>query len=183
MNVYDFDKTIYAGDSTVNFYLYCLRIKPSLIRYLPMQAFYGILFILKIMPKLKFKTHFFRFLKGINNVDALVKDFWDHNTNKIYDFYMKQKDKNDLIISASPEFLLKDICDRLEVQLIGSLVNKNTGKFTGDNCYGKEKVNRYYKIYNEEINEFYSDSYSDTPLANIAKKAYICDKGKVKEWG
>ena len=25
MNVYDFDQTIYHGDSTVDFYLYCVR--------------------------------------------------------------------------------------------------------------------------------------------------------------
>lgn len=28
MNVYDFDETIYDGDSTVDFYKYCLR-RPS----------------------------------------------------------------------------------------------------------------------------------------------------------
>lgn len=25
MNVYDFDKTIYDGDSTIDFYLYCVK--------------------------------------------------------------------------------------------------------------------------------------------------------------
>lgn len=30
MNVYDFDKTIYNGDSTIDFYLYSLRKKPQL---------------------------------------------------------------------------------------------------------------------------------------------------------
>lgn len=33
MNVYDFDGTIYNGDSTVDFYLYCLREHPGLAVY------------------------------------------------------------------------------------------------------------------------------------------------------
>lgn len=33
MNVYDFDGTIYDGDSTVDFYLYCIRKHPWLIVY------------------------------------------------------------------------------------------------------------------------------------------------------
>ena len=37
MNVYDFDKTIYRGDSTKDFYFFLLRRHPVLIRYLPKQ--------------------------------------------------------------------------------------------------------------------------------------------------
>ena len=32
MNVYDFDKTIYKGDSTLDFYFFCLRKKPIIIK-------------------------------------------------------------------------------------------------------------------------------------------------------
>ncbi|MGN0993694.1 MAG: hypothetical protein ACI4PD_01130, partial [Butyricicoccus sp.] len=35
MNVYDFDNTIYRGESTVDFFRFCLRKKPSMVRYLP----------------------------------------------------------------------------------------------------------------------------------------------------
>ena len=38
MNVYDFDGTIYDGDSTIDFFFYSLKKKPSLICYLPKQA-------------------------------------------------------------------------------------------------------------------------------------------------
>lgn len=38
MNVYDFDGTIYDGDSSVDFFLYALKRMPSLIRYAPRQA-------------------------------------------------------------------------------------------------------------------------------------------------
>ena len=32
------------------------------------------------------------------------------------------------------------------------------------------------------IDNFYSDSYSDTPLAKLANKAYIVKKNELKEW-
>ena len=36
VNLYDFDKTIYDGDSTIDFYLFCLKKKLSIIQYLPL---------------------------------------------------------------------------------------------------------------------------------------------------
>ena len=43
MNVYDFDKTIYDGDSTIDFYLFSIKKDFTLIRYFPKQVFYIIL--------------------------------------------------------------------------------------------------------------------------------------------
>ena len=37
INLYDFDKTIYKGDSSIDLYKYALRNKPTIIKYLPMQ--------------------------------------------------------------------------------------------------------------------------------------------------
>ena len=39
INVYDFDKTIYNGDSTIDFYLFCLKKKFSIILLLPLQIY------------------------------------------------------------------------------------------------------------------------------------------------
>ena len=39
MNVYDFDKTIYDGDSTIDFYFYCLKKHPKIILCLPIQLY------------------------------------------------------------------------------------------------------------------------------------------------
>ena len=35
MNIYDFDGTLYDGDSTFDFILYSLKKHPSLLRFLP----------------------------------------------------------------------------------------------------------------------------------------------------
>ena len=47
----------------------------------------------------------------------------------------------------------------------------------------KEKVRRFYEEFPDgKIDEFYSDSYSDTPLAEIAKTAYMVDGSNISQW-
>lgn len=183
MNVYDFDGTIYNGDSTVDFYIYAFKHNLSLLRFVPKQLTGFILYMLKRIDKTRLKEYFFSFLTAIN-VEELVEDFWDKNQIRIYDWYLEQQKPDDIIISASPEFLLKPICKRLNINyLIASKVNANTGQFTDKNCHGSEKVRRLKAEYSiTHIDEFYSDTHSDIPLAKIADKAFLVKKGQIKIW-
>ena len=47
MDVYDFDGTIYDGDSSIDFYLFCLKKNIKLLRYIPGQVLYAILYKFK----------------------------------------------------------------------------------------------------------------------------------------
>ncbi len=178
VNVYDFDKTIFDGDSTQKFYLYLLIKQPQIAIYLPKQLIYFIPFSLGIMEKTKFKEKFYSCFNIVKDIDKEVERFWDLNIKGIKRWYYNKQEDTDIIISASPEFLLKPICKRLGIKnLIASKVDKKTGKYTGFNCYGEEKVKRLNKeIPKTIIKEFYSDSFSDEPLAELAKKSYIVDK-------
>ena len=111
-------------------------------------------------------------------------NFWNRSDVKIKDWYMSQRKKDDLVISASPEFLLEEICARIGIKfLIASQVDKRSGKYTGVNCYGAEKVRRFRESFPDVIIEsFYSDSRSDTPMAMIAKKAFIVKGNVVRKW-
>ena len=40
----------------------------------------------------------------------------------------------------------------------------------------------YQKFPNGIIDEFYSDSYSDEPMAKLAKKSFIVSKDVIKKW-
>ena len=67
--------------------------------------------------------------------------------------------------------------------MISSDVDPITGRFSGENCHGREKVERLALEYNvTHIDNFYSDSHSDLPLARIADRAFWVDNGVVKEW-
>ena len=183
IDIYDFDKTIYNGDSSIDFFLFCLKRNKSIIINIPKITFYYILYFLKIKDKTKVKEVFFSFLKKINTDDYVLK-FWESNKNKIKSFYLdKDNHTKDIIISASPEFLLKPICDELGVHdLIASQVDEKNGKFPKSNCKGIEKVNRLKELYkNIEVDKVYTDSYSDKPLIDISKHAYIVNGNNIKK--
>ena len=184
VNVYDFDKTIFDGDSTQKFYLYLLKKQPQISVYLPKQFIYFIPFSLGIMEKTKFKEKFYSCFSIVKDIDKEVEEFWKIHIKGIKKWYYEKQKDTDIIISASPEFLLTPICKKLGIKyLIASKVDNKTRKYTGLNCYGKEKVIRLNKeIPNIIIGEFYSDSFSDEPLAEIAKKSYIVDRDNLYPW-
>jgi phosphatidylglycerophosphatase C len=183
MNVYDFDRTIYNGDSSVDFYIFVLCKKPYLIVFLPLQVWGMALYLIGIYSKENMKEMFFIFVRFIS-VQKMVLCFWDKNRKKIKSWYMRQKKDTDVIISASPEFLLAPlVCGFFGVTLIASRLDESTGKYIGKNCFGEEKVVRLYTIYPEvAIDNFYSDSYVDTPLACIAKNAFLVHDNTIIEW-
>lgn len=184
MNIYDFDGTIYHGDSTMDFILYSLKKHPALVRFLPIQAMAFLRYKQKKVDKTTMKEQFYRMLSGYDAA-ALLEEFWDNHQHKIYSWYPDQQEGGDIIISASPEFLLRPICRRLGIRhLIASRVDVRTGKYTGLNCWGPEKVVRLKDEMDiDHCTKFFSDSHSDQPLADIADEAYLVKKdGTVIPW-
>ena len=184
MNVYDFDGTIYSGDSTLDFWFFCLKKEPGLLMCFPEQFLAAIRYKLGMINKTYFKEEFFCFLKKLDDTNVYVKLFWDINEKKIASWYKNNQKDDDVVISASPCFLLEEICRRIGIRnLIVSRVDPETGRFIGLNCYGEEKVRRFSeRLSVDDIDEFYTDSYSDAPLAAMARTAYLVKKGKIKVW-
>jgi len=185
MNVYDFDGTIYRGDSSVDFYKYCLMRFPWLILLLPYQLLMIVAYKTGFCSKEKEKSAYFSFLKFIPDFHFYVEKFWEQNKNRIASWYLHQQKDDDLIISASPDFLLRPVCKKIGVNhLIASIVNPNTGKLESNNCFGQEKVIRFQTTFpHASINKFYSDSKSDKPLAYMAQTAYFVKNGShISKW-
>ena len=183
MNVYDFDKTIYDGDSTMHFYLFCLRRHPRIFP-LAVPLVRGAIkyYVLNRGTKTMMKEKMYRFLLKID-IERDIPDFWAKNRRKIKRWYLEQKQESDLVISASPYFLLRPICDELGIKhLIASDVDVKTGLYTGENCHGDEKVRLFKEKYGGEIDEFYSDSHNDDPLARLSKKAFMVKGSKLTPW-
>lgn len=184
MNVYDFDKTIYKSDSTIDFYFFCLRKHPKIIRRLFCQGWGIVLRFFGKIDTTEMKSRFFSFLPLLPDVENLVEEFWDKNQKKIANWYLEKRKKDDLVISASPEFLLKPICKRLEIATpIATRVDIKTGRIEGKNCKGEEKLRRFLEAYPDvQIEEFYSDSKSDLPLACASKVAFLVKKNQMVSW-
>lgn len=184
VNVYDFDGTIYNGDSSVDIYFFLLKRYPKLIAYFPKQMLGIVKYKLHLSSKEEMKEMYFSFLEGVRTDKTFIDDFWKQNQNKIKEWYLNQKRKDDVIISASPEFLLKPICDILGIDnLIATKVELSSGKFLSKNCQGAEKVVRFKESFSKaEIETFYSDSKSDTYMAKLATKAFLIKKNRIIDW-
>ena len=181
--VYDFDGTIYRGDSTKDFFLFCLKRHHSICLGLPFFFVFLCLYFVSLGTLTNLKARFFSFLKRIADVDKEVALFWVGHENKVENWYLSQKKESDLIISASPEFLLKPLCEKLNIRLIASLVDKKTGLYTGLNCCGAEKLRRLNnEIPNVVVADFYSDSLDDSPMAQEAERAFFCTGSAIIPW-
>ena len=76
MTLYDFDKTVYHGDCTVNFFRHCIRRKPYLLfgTYKPVLGF--IAYKLGLKKKEYFKEKFLFFVRAFKDIDAEIDAFW-----------------------------------------------------------------------------------------------------------
>jgi hypothetical protein len=132
----------------------------------------------------KMKSKLFGFLKAIDS-EKMVKAFWDENSKQIYPFFLdRDKSLPTVICSASPEFLLQPICEKLGVnKLIGTKMNPKTGEIFGYNCKGNEKVQRIKaEIPDYSFHYVYSDSTKhDGPILALGEKSFKTTKGKIEE--
>lgn len=178
---YDFDGTIYDGDSSVDFYKFCFGKKKSICKYWIKQLWFFGLYILGLKTKTEMKEVFFSFLKEFDNIEQVVQEFWETHDKKIKKWYLDKNHANDIIISASPEFLLAIPCQKLKVKnCIASLVDEKSGKFQSPNCHGQEKVKRLQEKYeNVTVLEMYTDSSADLPMIEIAEKGFKVKKDEI----
>ncbi len=178
MNVYDFDNTIYDGESVFDFYLYTVRKQPKLIRYLfiVMKAFlkYKLCRItIEEFEKIAEK-HARNYLSQLKNIDFLIKEFWDRNEHKIKSFYIRLMREDDVIISASIDFLLEELFSRIGVKhYLATEVDKSTGEVQNI-CYRKNKVHLFCEQFpNAKIDNFYTDSKNDAAMMKLAEHTYM----------
>ena len=184
MNIYDFDKTIFYPDSSATFFRHCLRTNPAaVLPTLPRTVAAALRYRAGKLGAKELKEQIFSFLSSVRDIDALVSDFWQKNEWRIGDWYLRQKRDDDLIISASPRFLLAPICEKHGVSLIATEMDPHTGKIAGANCRDVEKPKRLRARYPDaHVHRFYSDSLSDSPMAALADEAFLVKKHRLFPW-
>lgn len=176
VNVYDFDDTIYKGDSGVDFYLYMLKKRFFLVCFSIIKAIpVSILFLLKKRETRDIKDKLFSFIKYVPNIELYVKSFWDKNEVRIKKWYLDQKKDNDVIITANYDFLIKEICMRLNIKnLIATEYDFKTYKIKGIHSRGEGKLQLFSEKYPDyKIDKTYSDSRKDIPLLRAGHPGYV----------
>lgn len=184
MNIYDFDGTIYQGDSSVEFYFFELRRHPKILKRFFSLFMHFLGFNSGDFTYEELKSNLWSFVKDID-LEKEVEAFWNKKEKKIRKWYLERKRYDDIIITASPDFLIKPIANKLGVRCIATSVNTLTSEVKEDCC--REGKITYLKKSGlvaslDEIDEFYSDSDDDRYLAELAKSPYKITSKGIKPW-
>lgn len=184
MKVFDFDNTLYDGESSLDFFLFCLKRKKSLIKHLPSviynlirykAGYVGIETIYSFCDKMMSV-----FFENSDRADEMLELFWKENSKKLKPELLKLVGEEDAIITASPDFLLEGIRDSLKAKTI--ICTKTEKDKIVLLCYGKNKVKAFNGHFgNRVIDAFYTDSVNDMPMMKKARRAYIVKGNKIRE--
>jgi phosphoserine phosphatase len=181
MNVYDFDNTLYRGESIFRFACLFVIKNPSTLKYLKQAIKLYIKYKRNNLSIEQLESTVFNILDSINvskeKIDELVEIFWKKNKKRLNYKLLSQMKENDIIISASPSFLISKL----------ELPTKNifTSQIDLDNkkieflCFGENKKKKWNELYkNIKIEKLYTDSFVDMPLMLISNEVYLVKKGR-----
>ena len=177
IDVYDFDGTIYDGDSTFDFICFCLRRHPMIALSLPALCLPAAKLAMKKIGLTEFKSALFGMMTKHISLTKEAQLFWqDEKTKKKLGawFYDRPRDLPIVIASASPEFELRYAADILGVK-----------NLIGKNCKGAEKIERIRAMMGEyTVRAMYTDdTKADGPLLAIAQEKYKITHGKLERIG
>ena len=208
IGIFDVDYTITKKETLQELFKYLIYTDKKYLKYIPRSLYYGIMYLIKQYDEKMVKEKFLKFLHGMDEkkIEDIVKMFYKNRLSKII-----YKDSIDMmkrlkaqgyeiyLISASPEFYLKELYNIEEVdKIIGTRFSFKEGifegKIIGENCKGVEKVYRLKKYLTENkitvnYHESYmfSDSMSDKPLLELVGNTYLINykkesKYKILKW-
>ncbi len=186
MNAFDFDNTIYKGESSFDFFLFLLKKKPSLAKYLPWIIWKAIIYKSGKLPESALWEATDRMGKAMTEVgdlNLLAREFWNQNRHKIKAFYRGMQQPDDVIVSASPRFLLEPICEELGIEhLVCSEFDVKTGKLIFAN-FREKKIQAFREAFPEaKIEKFYTDSVNDEAFLRIATEGFMVKGNAIVRW-
>ena len=181
MNIYDFDDTIYNGDTNRDILMYGFKKHPFLVlkalkKAKKLQKDYkrGVIEFERV------KEAMLSFIFKIKNYPKFINDFVDSHMKNIKPWYLNRRTQNDIIISASYELWIMQFCKRLGIRYVIATKTDSEGRIIGKNCKGAEKLKRLASIIpNAVIVSAYSDSSCDIPILESARTAYVVEGNKL----
>ena len=197
--IFDIYYTITRKETLMEFFKYLVSKDIKNIKFLPRALYSGFMYGIKVYDEKRVKECFLKFIENIDEKELaiLTKSFYDERLSTIlYEdaVNMIKKLKNEgykvILISASPEFYIKEFYAIKEVDLIiGTKFIFENGKFvrkmSGNNCKGEEKVKRLEKVLKEKNikadfknSYMFSDSLSDKPLLDLVGNPYLINYKK-----
>ncbi len=182
--VFDFDGTLTYKDSFLEFIKYCYGTKTfygGMLKASPWLAAYK----LKLYPNWKAKEKVLRFFfagmpegalkqKGESFAREVIPGMLRPKAKAALEKHIEAGDRV-VVVSASAEQWLAPWCKKKGIELLATCLEvregKITGRISGKNCYGPEKVNRLEKLVRTKDFEevyVYGDSSGDREMLALA---------------
>lgn len=178
MNVFDFDDTVYNGECSLDFFKFCIKKKPLLMRHMPkvmaMVTRYKMGKVAK-SEMMKFAGYILDLLaENMKDLDKMIEAFWKENMYKLKPSMIGMLNSESVIISASPSFLLNGIRSKVNgANIISTEIDLSNMKIK-TLCYGENKVVEFKKHYPDIIPQnFYTDNMNDKPMINFSENAWL----------
>ena len=185
MKVFDFDNTLYRGESSLDFSLFMIRANKRILLYLPVIASNTIRYKLCLVDRQELGDSINKYMKIIvrskQEMLDLVEAFWATHSSNLDRNMIARIRPEDIIITAGPDFLLDGIKDKLHTEnIISSVVDLDRREILHFN-FKDNKVLRFRELYGDrKIDAFYTDSYNDKAMMDISEKVYLIKNGKGK---
>lgn len=186
MKVFDFDNTLYHGESAIDFVLYLMKKNKKIVLWVPRILFGLMQYKFCLISKEEIINQTNDFMKSVikdrKEVEDTVAEFWQKYSKDLNLELIKQIEEEDAIITAGPSFLIEHIKDKLGTSnLMCSDVDLEKREVLNLN-FGENKVKCYKERYGEKsIDSFYTDSYNDKAMMDISKSVYLVKGKKIKK--
>lgn len=186
MNVYDFDNTVYDGETLVDFILYYVFHDIKIWKYIPKLLIIWLKDSLHLFTVEQAVEAYSSFLEGyfvnIKTLDEDTVKFWNRHEKKLKPFYESIRRDDDVFVTGTTVFIFEEIAKRRGYKnYITSSVDRKTGKFTSL-CFLENKVRLFRERYPDaEIENFYTDSENDKAMMDISKNVYLIKRKKTQK--
>lgn len=126
MRIFRFNHTIYHGNINSDFYWYCCRNNYRLLRYLPFILWYKLLYFFRINNQ---KNNCWKFYYDLKQRDSIIELFAQKKQHKLSKWYKALDHKENFVIDAVPEELLKKMLVKYECQCRGIQFSEHSIKY------------------------------------------------------
>lgn len=184
--VFDFDGTLYRGDSFIDFCVFYYTKKPLRIWYLFFQIGFFVFWKLRLISTTQFKSWFVQYLlfDSADELNRMTLLFWKKKSTfneKIISQLINHKNSGCLIVvaSASPKLFIKKACETLQADHIicTELVAYKGRHVIKQNCRGGEKLKQIKACFPKyNLVAAYSDNEDDLALLKEASQGFLVDQ-------
>lgn len=174
MRVISFGKVIYDGYPSLDLFIFMIKQKftrifvffdliPVLLKYV-----FGLTSFVKVY------SHFYTIILNNITVSELML-FKVNNIHKVdlEGFGLKPNNKNDLIISLEPSFIIDFFINRNEYQVLCTDYDVRTRKVLREDWLASNRIKVLKKVGVSYINQLFIYSFKETDMMNIAEYTFV----------